>query len=131
MNPQASEINLGTVGDRLRWARSQKGLSQADLAEKSGVAQATISKIEVSSQNKSKFVGELSKALGLNLSWLAAGSGAPWLHDDNPDNQASPKQTKSRSKTFMEMSELLHQLSDTDLLSLHQIVKTMTDNKNN
>jgi len=53
-------------GDKLRELRKQKGLSQEDLASKSGLHRTYISDIERGSRNLSlKNIDKIAKALGL------------------------------------------------------------------
>ena len=54
-------------GDKLRELRKQKGLSQEDLALKSGLHRTYISDIERGSRNVSlKNIEKISKALGIS-----------------------------------------------------------------
>jgi len=61
------------LGTRLKEKRLQLGFSQAILAEKSGVKQGTISRIERGNQRKSEYAGQLAKALGCTVEWLVTG----------------------------------------------------------
>ncbi len=65
MNPQ--------YGQRLKAARTYKKWSQEELAEKSGVKQGTISKIERGDQAASTYDIELSYALDVHPLWLKNG----------------------------------------------------------
>lgn len=69
-------------GERLKAARKQKKLSQAELAKISGVGQGSISKIERGDQDTSAYDVELSYALDVNPLWLKNGDQRflpPWL----------------------------------------------------
>jgi len=58
-------------GDKLRELRKQKGLSQEDLALKSGLHRTYISDIERGSRNLSlKNIDKIAKALGLTAKSL-------------------------------------------------------------
>lgn len=75
-------------GERLRFAREHKKLSQQELAEKSGVGQGSISKIERGDQKVSSHDIELSYALDIHPFWLKNEDKAfapPWLPNDNKD----------------------------------------------
>lgn len=65
-----------SYGKRLLQARSEKGWSQARLAQESGVKQASISKIERGDQETSSFdvVFALANALHVDAAWLAQGA---------------------------------------------------------
>lgn len=60
-----------TLGERLKLAREYAGLTQDGLVDKSGVHQATISKIERGDAERSSFVVELAVACGVQPEWLA------------------------------------------------------------
>ena len=61
------------LGTRLKEKRLQLGFSQAILAEKSGVKQGTISRIERGNQKKSEYADQLALALGCSIEWLVTG----------------------------------------------------------
>lgn len=69
-------------GERLRHARNIKKWSQDRLAEKSGVKQGSISKIERGDQEYSAYDIALSEALGINSLWLATGKGEMYPIED-------------------------------------------------
>jgi transcriptional regulator with XRE-family HTH domain len=55
-----------TFGQRLRQARTEKGLKQKELAAKAGIKQATISELENDKYQGSAFAPQLAAALGVN-----------------------------------------------------------------
>tara|TARA_B110001450_G_C17286262_1_gene345559 strand:+ start:166 stop:489 length:324 start_codon:yes stop_codon:yes gene_type:complete len=61
------------VGIRLKAARKQQGLTQAELSRISGVKQGTISAIETEVLKKSTFIVALSDAMGVDPIWLNTG----------------------------------------------------------
>ena len=68
-------------GARLRSAREALGLSQQQLADKCGVGQGTLSKIERGDQDKSVHTPDLADALGVTARWLATGRGPRLVTD--------------------------------------------------
>lgn len=63
----------GGGGSRIRAAREQRGLSQSKLAKAIGISQPAIKKIEDGTTEKSKFLPEIERFLGLGIapsSWL-------------------------------------------------------------
>ena len=62
-----------TIGDRLRQARKDAGLTQAKLARLSGVNQARISGLETGTQEQSVYLVELALGLGVDAAWLQTG----------------------------------------------------------
>lgn len=71
--------------DRLKKAREQTGMSQQGLAMKSGVKQATISKIERGDSKSSTHTVELALACGVRPEWLATGEGEMTLGPGSPE----------------------------------------------
>lgn len=80
---------MSTLSERLKQARQHAGLTQDELAEKSGVTQASISKIELG-KNKSEnttFGVQLAVACGVRCEWLVLGQGE-MLDGLKPDEAA-------------------------------------------
>ena len=74
---------MKNLGERLRYARKQRGWSQEKLAQESGVNQGTISKIEREGQSKSVYAVELAQALGVDSLWLLTGEDSGYEADVN------------------------------------------------
>lgn len=64
---------MSNLAQRLKSARNQAGLTQAELGKKIGVSQNTIQKVE--SGGETKYINQLAKALGVNVDWLEFGIG--------------------------------------------------------
>lgn len=58
------------LGERLRMAREHARITQAQLEERSGIKQATISKIERGESENSTFTVRLAVACGVRPEWL-------------------------------------------------------------
>jgi len=71
-----------SLGQRLAGTRRRAGLTQEQLSRESGVKQGTISKIERGDQERSSFITELAEALGVSPTWLADGTGSPYVVQD-------------------------------------------------
>jgi len=84
---------MDTLGKRLKHARIERGLTQVQLAQASGVKQSDISKLERGESNATTGLVRLAKALGCSAEWLDTGNGSIWASkqiqsidlDDNPD----------------------------------------------
>lgn len=64
-----------TLAERLRKAMAEAGLTQADLAEKCGISQASIQKLVSGKAKSTTFIVQISDALSVNAKWLAQGEG--------------------------------------------------------
>ena len=67
-----------TIGERIRAARKNRGLTQEELGTAIDVAKASIARWETTSRNPGgSALVALSKALKVPLEWLVAGQGPP------------------------------------------------------
>lgn len=71
--------HLETFADRLKWARTEHGqkISQKDLAELSGISQATINKLEKGQLKSTSKIVAIADALCVSVHWLESGNGKP------------------------------------------------------
>lgn len=69
---------MDTLGKRIKAARDHKSMTQAQLAQLSGVAQGDISKLENGHVAGSTKVVQLARALQCDPYWLATGEGQVW-----------------------------------------------------
>lgn len=67
-------VELRTIGQRIRHARKQRNLSQAQLAQACRCARWAIMGVERDSRDVHAFLFiEIGRALGISLDWLAFG----------------------------------------------------------
>ncbi|MDF8362173.1 LexA family transcriptional regulator [Achromobacter anxifer] len=66
---------MSPLKDRLAQARTESGLSQAQLAKAVGAGQSTIASIESGRNKGSSLFLDLARALNVNVEWLMDGSG--------------------------------------------------------
>lgn len=66
-------MKTNSLSERLKWARERLGWSQKTLAERSGVTQQNISKLEKNPHAQTSFVLELAEALNVSPDWLKYG----------------------------------------------------------
>lgn len=80
-----------SVGERVQLLRSSRGWSQATLAEKAGLSQATVANFERgrTTGGLAVTVAKLARTLNVNPEWLRTGKGDPSrLADSAADEQA-------------------------------------------
>ncbi|MFB9995689.1 XRE family transcriptional regulator [Providencia rustigianii] len=63
-----------SIAKRLLDARIKAGMSQADLAEKVGVSQQSIQKIEAGQTNSPRRISDIAKAVNVSAQWLQFGT---------------------------------------------------------
>ncbi|HIF9183786.1 TPA: helix-turn-helix domain-containing protein [Photobacterium damselae] len=97
-------MELDTVGKRLKFARKAHTpeLTQAQLAEMTGIRQATISRLERGVFCDTKFVVEIAMALGVNTEWLSRGLG---VMKNKPNKTKSQLQRLEKVLDGMNISE--------------------------
>lgn len=61
---------MSTVGDRVRIARIDAGLSQDQLAKKVGMRQPTLSRLEGGGSTTTKKLSRIAEVTGFELDWL-------------------------------------------------------------
>jgi phage repressor protein C with HTH and peptisase S24 domain len=67
---------MSTLSERMKKARIEAGLSQAELAKQLGAGQSTIASIENGRNQSSGRLVEIAQLLQVNPTWLASGQGA-------------------------------------------------------
>jgi len=76
---------LSTIGDRIRHARKDVGLNQADLANRLGVSQPTVANWESGVHDPRRLMlAKLSETLSVPLSWLSQGARSITEQDKHP-----------------------------------------------
>ncbi len=74
-----------TIGERIRKARKETGLNQADLAARIGVSQPTVANWESGIHDPRRLMlAKLSEALGVPLTWLSEGARSLSEQDKHP-----------------------------------------------
>lgn len=64
-----------SIGQRIKAARKAAGISQADLAQRVGIKQPTLSDLENDMSKGSTKLASIAKALGVRPYWLETGKG--------------------------------------------------------
>ena len=83
IKPKTREPHPDRIGKRLKAARDQLVLTQRDVAERSGIPETTISRLENGKQSRKprqSTIQRLAEALGVNPTWLMWGRGAKLMH---------------------------------------------------
>ncbi|OOR89815.1 XRE family transcriptional regulator [Moraxella bovis] len=65
-----------TFGERVRYVRELRGMTQQQLADLAGCGQGQINAIESRKSIQSKYARDIALALNVNLDWLLNGNGA-------------------------------------------------------
>lgn len=69
---------METVGQRIRWARERAGVTLAELALKTGMTAAAISRIETgATKPRPTTIRRLADELGVRIAWVTVGEMPP------------------------------------------------------
>lgn len=66
---------MGSIGDRIRQVRKERGLAQGELARRVGISQATLSQLENNTSHSTKEIAQFAAVLGVSALWLSNGKG--------------------------------------------------------
>lgn len=124
-------MNRG-IGDYIRSLRLKKGITQRDLANRSGLSASEICKIETGSRNKPavEALRAIAPVLGVTLQDLLYRSG--YIDDVVDDQELTQKTYIDSMGNTMKMTYLIDSIyhADVDLLPLLKIVTDRLDKKN-
>lgn len=68
---------MKTLGDRVKETREQLGMSQVELAERSGISQQSVAAVETGAVSRPRRLPEIARALGVTPDFLISGGGGP------------------------------------------------------
>jgi transcriptional regulator with XRE-family HTH domain len=125
MHDVAGEVEDNVpVGDHIRHARRQLGLSQQDLATRVGVTRSTIIQWESgATEPSSKKLGLVAHVVGLRLDELLADPQEPTVRE-----KTEPEQTVD-APDFKRLAQLWLRLSDRDRRVLLRIVEVLAEDQ--
>jgi transcriptional regulator with XRE-family HTH domain len=100
-----------SIGERVKLARKEAGLTQQELANKAGIKQSTLSELERGDSYGTKTLASMAAALSVNALWLEKGVGPKRTGEQSRD--ATPASSIERS--FAEgLAELFVLFSDSN-----------------
>lgn len=72
------------VGRRILQALAAAEVTQAELAQRLGTDQSTVSRLLIGTRRSERFVAQIAQMTGTSASWLRTGSGAPVVAPARP-----------------------------------------------
>lgn len=115
------------VKERIKSARLSAGLSQKALADKIGISDAALSKIESGFNNPAKqTVIAISNALGVALHWLETGEGEMYVKSASQALDAITARYNG-SPTFRAMLDVYARLSADDQNAVERYIAQLTE----
>lgn len=104
--------DMKTLAERLKEARSDKGLSQTALAKLVGIGQATVASIENGRNRGSTYITKIARVLNVSPEWLADGIGDKSA--SRLDNNVRPITTPGRQVPIIDYVQagMWHEIAD-------------------
>lgn len=118
---------MNSLASRLRDARTQRGLSQRDLARKAGVGTTTISSIEQGRSRGTTLIVPIAKALGVREEWLVSGKGQKESSGNNGATSGQDYYVAARS--LEELAEQLVAKGNDHVARLIELVMQIKDKR--
>ncbi|MCM1257319.1 MAG: helix-turn-helix domain-containing protein [Roseburia sp.] len=107
---------MNTLGERLNYARKQKGYTQDSLAKSIGVSRGVIFNLEKDKTEPQLIVlNAICQVLKINKDWLVNGSG----------NMENTSEVSQSAKILAELYEVAKELSEDEQLYLLDTVKAL------
>jgi transcriptional regulator with XRE-family HTH domain len=112
-----------SIGSRIREARRAAKLTQKELAQKVGMAQASLSELETGESQSTTMVGSFAAALGVNALWLETGKGA-MVSADGAEERPTGSPLHATALGDIEPQKLVEQAEDEVWRKISEIVDT-------
>jgi len=80
-------MNMDTIGNRIRAERETQGITRADLARAAGIAPTTLSDLELGLSKSTTQLHKIAQRLAVRVEWLETGKGAKSAPDANADSE--------------------------------------------
>lgn len=124
-----TDVKLSTIGERIKYARVHRNLSQRQVAVKVGVDQKTISNMEKNAGFSTPRLEMVARVLGCEYEWVRHGIGEPPEPLDIIIPQPSKKEEIERlNETVADLKQQLGEMKDS-LTRLTDIVETLVESK--
>lgn len=111
------------IGDRIKYVREDKGLSQAALGEKVSLERSAISLIERKQRNATeRTVKDICRELNVDYIWLTTGEGSPYINNDDDIIEAIDRIMIGENEFHKNLFKTFARLDEDELLALERII---------
>ena len=111
------------IGDRIKYVREDKGLSQAALGEKVSLERSAISLIERKQRNATeRTVKDICRELNVDYIWLTTGEGNPYIDNDDDIIETIDRIMIGENEFHKNLFKTFARLDEDELLALERII---------
>lgn len=111
------------IGDRIKYVREDKGLSQAALGEKVSLERSAISLIERKQRNATeRTVKDICRELNVDYIWLTTGEGSPYIDNDDDIIEVIDRIMIGENEFHKNLFKTFARLDEDELLALERII---------
>lgn len=111
------------IGDRIKYVREDKGLSQAALGEKVSLERSAISLIERKQRNATeRTVKDICRELNVDYIWLTTGEGNPYIDNDDDIIETIDRIMIGENEFHKNLFKTFARLDEDELLALEKIL---------
>lgn len=124
---------MDSIGDRIKWLRDKRQLSQRELAKRVGVTEATLSRYETNKRIPgADTVAMLAHALGATTDFITCLSNmeSPWWEKDSPPKTIDLEEFINHSSNLRLMGQPLDAETKDDLLRFLRAAYIVLKEKN-
>lgn len=111
------------IGDRIKYVREDKGLSQAALGEKVSLERSAISLIERKQRNATeRTIKDICRELNVDYIWLTTGEGNPYIDNDDDIIETIDRIMIGENEFHKNLFKTFARLDEDELLALEKIL---------
>lgn len=111
------------IGDRIKYVREDKGLSQAALGEKVSLERSAISLIERKQRNATeRTIKDICRELNVDYIWLTTGDGNPYIDNDDDIIETIDRIMIGENDFHKNLFKTFARLDEDELLALERII---------
>jgi transcriptional regulator with XRE-family HTH domain len=115
---------MNSLGSRVKQLRKEKGLTQAELGNLSGIHHTNIGRIENKEMiPQADVLFNIAESLGTTVEWLLTGNTAHTLENDTAGFNQKYQPPNLTDETLAEICQLCHQLTVYERKEVLQFIK--------
>lgn len=121
------------MNERIKLAREQANLTQSELAEKIGIKQQSVFKIECGETKNPRNIEKIASVLGVDLNWLLTGEGLMYPNKSPQDIKIQSMLgalTSSQKEEMLTLAEKFKSFNEQMIKELGGMLKSQNNHNN-